>query len=364
MATTEFHEVLELGVREGASDWHIREGKNVWVRVSGRLLKVDGDEITSELLQKAIHTLCTPKQLAAFEEHGDVDFAHVEDGVGRFRGNLHRQRARISITFRHVKPQVPEFEDLGLPEIVRDIAGQQRGIVLITGTTGSGKSTTLGAMLEYMNNHTERHIITIEDPIEFDFQDKYCIFEQREVGPDTSSFASALKHALRQDPDVIVVGEMRDVESFDTALVAADTGHLVLSTLHTSNAAQAVQRILDFYEEAERDSIRRALAINLRAILSQRLIPRASGSGVVPSMEIMINTPIVRRLLEDGRLEKLPQAIETGDHDGMMTFDQSLLYLIQNGLITEADGLQAATNPAKLQMNLSGVFLSAGGIVG
>lgn len=363
MAATAFHDILELGVKEGASDWHIREGSNVWIRVSGQLLEVEGFQIDADFMARVVPEMCTPEQVEVFRQHGDVDFAHVEDGVGRFRGNLHRQRARTSLTFRHVKPQVPEFGDLGLPEIVQDIAGQHRGIVLVTGATGSGKSTTLGAMLEYMNNHKERHIITIEDPIEFDFKDKNCIFEQREVGHDTSSFASALKHALRQDPDVIVVGEMRDSESFDTAMVAADTGHLVLSTLHTTNASQAIMRILDFYEEGERDSVRRALATNLRAIISQRLVPR-NGGGVVPAIEVMVNTPIVKRLLWDGRLEKLPQAIETGEHDGMMTFNHSLLGLVQGGLVSEQNGLDASTRPEQLKMNLKGVFLSSGGIVG
>ena len=363
MATTAFRDILELGVREGASDWHIREGSNVWIRVGGRLLEVEGFDISADFMARVVPQLCKPDQLEVFDRHGDVDFAHVEDGVGRFRGNLHRQRARTSITFRHVKPQVPEFGELGLPEIIQDIAREHRGIILVTGATGSGKSTTLGAMLEFMNNHAERHIITIEDPIEYDFKDRNCIFEQREVGHDTSSFASALKHALRQDPDVIVVGEMRDSESFDTALVAADTGHLVLSTLHTTTASQAIIRILDFYEEGERDSIRRALATNLRAIIAQRLVPR-NGGGVAPAMEIMLNTPIVKRLLWDGRLEKLPQAIETGEHDGMMTFNQSLLRLIQSGLVSEQAGLDASSRPEQLKMNLKGVFLSGGGIVG
>ena len=364
MAKTDFHEILDLGVREGASDWHIREGRPVVLRVSGKLVEVEGFTPTRGFLTKAVGQVCAPPAITRYEEHGDADFAHEEEAVGRFRVNLHRQRGRMCLTFRHVKPKVPAFEELGLPDVLREIASEERGIIIVTGTTGSGKSTTLAAMLEHMNDLFDRHVITIEDPIEFDFGDRRCIFEQREVGPDTSSFASALRHALRQDPDVIVVGEMRDRESFDAALIAADTGHLVLATLHTSNASQSVQRILDFYEEGGREQIRIALSTNLRAIISQRLVPRAEGSGVVPAMEILINRPIVRKLLHEGRLEKLPQAIETGGGDGMMTFNQSLLRLIEQGVITERTALEKATNPEQLQMNLNGIFLSAGAIIG
>jgi len=231
--------------------------------------------------------------------------------------------------------------------------------VLVTGTTGSGKSTTLAAMLEYMNNSYSRHIITIEDPIEYNFQDKCCVFEQREVGPDTSSFDSALIHALRQDPDVIVVGEMRHRRSFDTALAAADTGHLVMSTLHTSNASQSIQRILDFYEEAERKQIRLALASNLHAVISQRLVPRATGKGVAPANEIMIRTPVIRKLLEEDKLDKLAPAIEAGTQEGMMSFNQCLLKLCNDGIITEEVALDNATSPEQLRMNLRGIFLSS-----
>lgn len=359
MAATEFHDLLELGVKEGASDWHIRQGATVFLRVSGRLREVEGFVPSGEFLDKAVREICGQKQLDEYEEHGDSDFAHQEDDVGRFRVNLHRQRGLISLTFRHVKPKVPEFAELGLPPVVKDIASADRGIIIVTGTTGSGKSTTLAAMLEFMNESFDRHIITVEDPIEFDFRDGQCIFQQREVGPDTSSFRSALIHALRQDPDVIVVGEMRDQESFETAIVAADTGHLVMTTLHTSNASQSIQRILDLYSEEEREQILRALSTNLRAVISQRLVPRAEGEARVPTVEVMINTPIVRKLLEEGRLEKLAQAIETSSGDGMMTFNQSLYELANAGLITQETALQSASNPEQLKMNFQGIFLSS-----
>jgi twitching motility protein PilT len=303
--------------------------------------------------------MCSERELAKYEEHGDSDFAHAEDDVGRFRVNLHRQRGLMSFTFRHIKSKVPDFASLGLPPVLTKIAAAERGIVLVTGTTGSGKSTTLAAMMEYMNENFNRHIITIEDPIEYHFSDNNCVFEQREVGPDTSSFDSALIHALRQDPDVIVVGEMRHRHSFDTALMAADTGHMVFSTLHTSNASQSIQRILDFYEESERKQIRLALAANLHATVSQRLVPKATGSGVCPAVEIMIKTPIIRKLLEEDKLDKLAMAIEAGQQDGMQSFDQCLLKLINDGLVSEEEALTRASNPEQLKMNMKGIFLSS-----
>ena len=365
MAVSDFRTVLETGVDAGASDWHIREGSTVIVRVDGQLTEIEGFVVTGEFLEKAVRQICSERDWSRYEEHGDADFAHAEDGIGRFRVNLHRQRNLMSLTLRHIKAKLPSVSDLNLPPVVEQIAAAERGIVLVTGTTGSGKSTTLAAMLEYMNTHQSRHIITVEDPIEYHYEDNLCVFEQREVGPDTSSFDSALIHALRQDPDVIVIGEMRHRDSFNTALAAADTGHLVMSTLHTSNAAQSVQRILDFYEEEERRQVRLALATNLHAIISQRLVPKAAGAGVVPAMEIMIRTPVIRKLLEEDKLDKLPNAIEGGKRDGMMSFNQCLLELVNKGLITEEMALEKATNPDQLRMNLKGIFLSSeGGILG
>jgi twitching motility protein PilT len=358
MPNSDLHDVLKLAIAEGASDVHVREGFPAMLRISGKLAAVEGYAPGTEEFDAIIPQICSENDRARFDEHGDADFAHVEEDVGRFRVNLHKQRGTRSLSLRHIKPKVPQFSELGLPDVIKDVAASPRGIILVTGTTGSGKSTTLAAMLEHMNDHFKRRVITIEDPIEFDFKDRRCIFEQREVGLDTSSFDSALIHALRQDPDVIVVGEMRNSESFDTALAAADTGHLVLSTLHTSNASQSIQRILDFYEEADRDQIRRSLGTTLRAIISQRLVPRADGTGRVPAVEVMTNAPIVRKLITEGRLEKLPQAIETGGSNGMMSYNQSILKLMDEKLITEDDALEASTSPEQLRMNLQGIFLT------
>ncbi len=365
MAVSKFRSILETGVKARASDWHIREGATVCLRVDAQLVEITDFITTKEFLKEAVKDICGKKHLDDFEQNGDSDFAHFEDGVGRFRVNLHRQRGLMCLTLRHVKDKIPDVDALGLPRIILKLAEAQRGIILVTGTTGSGKSTTMACMLEHMNQNMARHIISIEDPIEYTFEDKNCIFEQREVGLDTISFRSALIHSLRQDPDVIVVGEMRNSESFDTATHAADTGHLVMTTLHTTNASQTIQRILDFYPHQEREEIRKSLAANLFAIVSQRLMPRAIGKGVIPGMEIMIASPIIRKLISEGRLDKLPSAIEASTAEGMMSFNQCLLKLVNDGLITEEVALERATNPDALKMNLKGIFLGTdGGIIG
>ncbi|QSH40520.1 PilT/PilU family type 4a pilus ATPase [Lentisphaerota bacterium ZTH] len=359
MAKTLLGNVLEKAVTSDASDVHIKEGSPVAFRI-------DGDIITSdyipdaEMLERFMRQVASDKQVESFHKTGDLDISHYEDGIGRFRINVHRQRGLICLNARWVKNRIMTFEQLGLPSIMCQISEYPRGIVILTGTTGSGKSTTLAAMLEHVNQTMAKHIITIEDPIEYEFQDDVSFFEQREVGIDTISFASALKHSLRQDPDIIMVGEMRDKTSFEAALQAADTGHLVMTTLHASNAAQTINRILDFYEKAEQDPIREALANNLAAVISQRLLPRAMGSGRVPANEIMINSPIITKLLQENRLDKLSGAVAAGNSYGMMTFNQCLLKHVDDGLISEEDALEASDNPEALKMNFEGIFLSAG----
>ncbi|MDX9979952.1 MAG: PilT/PilU family type 4a pilus ATPase [Lentisphaeria bacterium] len=361
---TVLHDILATGVAENASDWHIREGSNVGLRVDGTLIEVDF-ATDRKFLEQAIEQMTAENHRRDFLEHGDSDLALAEDGVGRFRVNLHRQRGMIAMTLRHVKGEIPVVENIGLPSVLRKISESHNGIVLVTGTTGSGKSTTLAAMIGHMNTHMNRHIITIEDPIEYNFPDQQCIIEQREVGIDCSTFDSALVHALRQDPDVIVVGEMRNRESFETALTAAETGHLVMTTLHTKDAAQSILRLLDMYPNEERESVRKSLAESLRAIICQRLVPKAAGKGVVPVNEILINTPIVEKLLDEGRIGKLGQAIDGGGEDGMMSFNSRLLTLVNDGVITEEVALATSDNPSALKMNLKGIFLSdaGGGII-
>ena len=353
-------DILKWCVDHEASDMHVREGKFVRTRIHSQLEETDFF-VDTELFKKSMTEILPEGRLKIFEEDGDLDFAWEEEGIGRFRVNLHRTRGIHAYTFRHVKSKAPTVKEIGMPDILKTIADSRNGIIFVTGTTGSGKSTTMAAMLDHINNSSDRHIITIEDPIEYTFQDNRCFFEQREVGLDVISFESALIHALRQDPDIIMVGEMRNRTTFETAMTAAATGHMVISTLHTKNAHQSLSRILDMFPMEERDNVRKDMSECLRAIICQRLAPRAGGNGVVPITEIMINTPIVRKLIFENKIDKLPQAIAGGEKEGMMSFNQCLLKLVNNGDITEEVAMQFSDNPQGLRMNLKGIFLSEDG---
>lgn len=354
-----FLQILAQGVENKASDLHIKEGAGVSLRIAGSLVPVDFVP-SHEFMEDVLNAMMTPEQKKTYAETGDADLSYAPENIGRFRVNIHKQRALHAMTMRHVKSKIMSLDELSLPPVLKNIAEAKRGIIIICGTTGSGKSTTLAAMLQHVNQKFPMHVITIEDPIEYEFKDEMCMFEQREVGLDTSSFQSALTHALRQDPDIIMVGEMRDRESFESALQAADTGHLVITTLHATNASQAINRILDFYPKIEQDSIREALAINLRATIAQRLLPKALGGGVLPANEIMINTPVIEKYIRENELDKLGDAIKAGKEDGMITFNASLLQRINNGEISEEVGLEASAEPEALRMNLKGIFV--GGI--
>ncbi len=358
------HEILLHGIEENASDWHICEGRAIGIRSKGEIVTL-GVLAEKSLFDSIVETMVPERARVSLEETGDADFAFVEPEIGRFRANLHLQRGTRALTLRHVKSDVPTVDDLSLPPKILDLIEYKDGIVFVTGSTGSGKSTTMACMLNHLNANYRKHVITVEDPIEYTFEDKKCIFEQREVGLDTSSFDSALKHALRQDPDVIVIGELRSKESVQTALSAAETGHLLLTTLHTITASQSIERILDFFPYEERGGILKALAGSLRAIVCQRLVPRTFEPGLVPINEILINTPVIRRLLLDDKVDKLEAAIAASQPDGMQSFNQALLHRINEGAISEETGLSYSSKPESLKMNLKGIFLSEdGGIVG
>ena len=354
-----FQRILKTAVEGGASDVHLKIGTPVIFRINRQLIAIECPYPTEEWMNKVVEQVTPAHLKKRLDQEREIDFSYFVPSIGRFRTNLFQQRGQWCLAMRYVKTIVPSFQELGLLEQIRKIAESPRGIVLVAGSTGCGKSTTLAAMIEHINTNSKKHIITLEDPIEYVFEDNQCVVEQREVGLDTLSFHHALKHVLRQDPDIIMIGEMRDSISFTAAMSAADTGHLVLSTLHTTNAAQSVNRILDFFKADEREQIRRQLAGTLQAVICQRMVGTIAG-GMTPALEIMINTPTVKKLIEENRLDKLPAAIETGSDDGMINFNQALFNLVKEGKVSEQEALGKASNPQALEMNFKGIFLDEG----
>ena len=354
-----FNRILRIAVEGGASDVHIKVGSPITFRIDGKLVDVEAPKPTVEWMDNVLEQIIPIHLKDVLQNEREIDFSYYSESIGRFRTNCFQQRGTFALAMRYVKTDIPSFEDLGLIPVLKEIAEAPRGIVLVSGTTGSGKSTTLAAMIQHINSTSRNHIVTLEDPIEFVFTDDKSVIEQREVGLDSRSFAAGLKHVLRQDPDVIMIGEMRDATSFSAAMSAADTGHLVLSTLHTTNAAQSVTRILDFFKSEERDQIRRQLAGTLKAVVCQRMVGRIGG-GVVPAIEVLMNTGTVKKLIEENRLEKLGTAIETGGEDGMQNFNQALFTLVKERKVSEDEALLKAANADALKMNFQGIFLSEG----
>ncbi len=290
----------------------------------------------------------------------EIDFSYFIPGLGRFRTNLFQQRGQWALAMRHVKTNVPSFEQLGLLDQIKQVAESPRGIVLVAGSTGSGKSTTLAAMIEHINANFKKHIITLEDPIDLYLRTINVSSNNVKSASIRNPFHHALKNVLRQDPDIIMLGEMRDSISFGAAMSAADTGHLVLSTLHTTTAAQFVTRILDFFKAEEREQVRRQLAATLRGVICQRMVTTVENK-MTPALEILINSPLVKKMIEENRLDKLPAAIETSGDDGMITFNQSLFNLVKAGRVAEKEAMAKASNPQALEMNFKGIFLNEGG---
>jgi twitching motility protein PilT len=354
-----FQRILKTAVEGGASDVHLKIGTPVVFRINRELVAIESPFPTVDWMNKIVEAITPEHLIKRRNEEREVDFSYYLPNIGRFRTNLFQQRSQWCLSLRFVKTLVPSFEELGLLPQIKKVAESPRGIVLLAGATGCGKSTTLAAMIEHINNNFKKHIITLEDPVEYAFEDNQSVIEQREIGLDTLSFHHALKNILRQDPDVIMIGEMRDDVSFAASMSAADTGHLVLSTLHTTNASQAITRTLDFFKAEEREQIRRQLANTLRGVICQRMVTTVEGKST-PALEIMLNTPLVRKLLEENRLDKLPVAIETGGEDGLLTFNQSLFNLVKAGRVTEKEALAKATNPQALEMNFKGIFLDEG----
>ncbi len=333
-------DLLRLTVAKGASDLHLKAGGAPILRIGGELVpQKQLPEMTSEDMERVFEEATTDAQRISLAEELELDFAYQANGIGRFRVNAYLQGRTISLACRPIQTQLPTIDELGLPEVCKSLVLKPRGLIVVTGPTGCGKSTTLAAMMNYLNNQEKRKVVTIEDPIEFVHQDEKCVFSQRELGEDTRSFANALKHALRQDPDVILVGEMRDLETMSAALTAAETGHLVLTTLHTPSAAQAIDRFIDIFPPHHQHQVRVQLSTTLEGVLYQVLVPRSNGSGRVAAVEIMLATSAVRNLIREGKTYQLVNVIQTGSQYGMQTLDQALLALYRNGIISRAEAL-------------------------
>jgi twitching motility protein PilT len=342
----------------GASDLHLRAGSHPVIRVTGELKPLSGvSPLTQEETLEMAFSMMSNRQKQHFKEAFEVDIGYGIAGLGRFRVNIFQQRNSIGIVARVISDSVRGFAELGLPPILNNIAEERRGLILVTGTTGSGKSTTLAAIVDHINQTRNCHIVTIEDPIEFLHKDKRSFITQREVDVDTRSFAEALRGSLRQDPDVILVGEMRDLETIETALLAAETGHLVLSTLHTLDAPETLTRIITAFPPYQQKSIRIQLAGLLRAVVSQRLMKSAKGNSRVPAVEVLISTPLIRDyILHEDKTASIRDAIAAGTSQyGMQTFDQSLFYLYQSGLITLDEALRGTTNQDEFRLRLAGI---------
>lgn len=349
--------ILKEAVALGASDIHLKAGCRPIFRIATQLVTVEHPPLSPAETEAVAQSLVSKIQWASFLTGAELDIAYLDPAAGRFRTNIFHQRGVVGMVMRHVRKNVPCFKDLGLPPIIEKIALTPCGIVIVSGATGSGKSTTLAAMITFVNARLRRHIVTIEDPIEFMYEDDKAVIDQREVGIDTRSFPSALRYVMRQDPDIIMVGEMRDKESFMAMLTAADVGRLSLATLHTASAAQVVLRVMDFFPVAEREQARLQLAANLAAVICQRLVPRADGKGATPAVEIMLGTPTVKKLIRENKVEKLNAAIQEGSDQGMQSFNQALVALVQSSTITEETGLSHSPNPESLKMNLQGIYL-------
>jgi len=354
----DINELLKKAHSVSASDLHIKVGSPPILRIYGELTPLTSEKrLSQEDAMKIAFSVMTPGQGEIFKKKNDIDLAYSVPGLGRFRCNIFIQRGTIGIVFRVIPMRIPTIEELLLPEVIKKISMERRGLILVTGTTGSGKSTTLAAMIDLINTMRTEHIMTIEDPIEYLHRDKKSIVNQREIGSDTESFSKALRQALRQDPDVILVGEMRDFETIQTALVAAETGHLVLSTLHTIDAPETINRIISVFPPYQHKQVRMQLSSVLKGIISMRLMPRADGKGRVPAVEVLIATATIKDcILDQDKTRLIPDVVAQGAiHYGMQTFDQSLFSLFKSGLITYEEALRGATNPDDFALKVKGI---------
>jgi len=355
---------FRAAIKTRASDLHLKVGQTPKLRLFGELKKTTGDILTPEKMEELVFELLSPVQKEFFLEHGTLDFAYEVDGEHRFRTNVFRQRGLISLVARRVNTIIPPFEDLHLPQSLEMICNGRQGLVLVVGPTGCGKTTTIASMINYINRTRSCHIITVEDPIEYLFKDQKAIVSQREIGLDTKDFDEALTYLMRQDPDVVFVGEMRDAKTVTAGMRAAETGHLVFGTLHSANASQAVHRLLDLFPQNERDLVRQTLSLAIRAIISQVLLPSIKeGIDRIPAVEILITNAAARRLISEGREGDLPNVIRSSQNEGMQDLTYNLVELVEKGLIDPKDALKYAPNTDELKMALKGIRTTASGIL-
>ena len=349
----DLHKILQIAFDAEASDIHLVAGQPPTMRVHQVVTRMDLPTLKPEQVRVMFEQMTNPVIQKTFDENWDADFSYQAEGLSRYRVNCHMQTGMLGMALRSIKTKVPPLANLNLPEVIARLTYLPRGLVLVTGDTGSGKSTTLAAMIQAMNQRYSKHIITLEDPVEYVFQSDKCLIEQRELGRDIPSFRSGLKHALRQDPDIILVGEMRDLDTTQLAITAAETGHLVLSTLHTMNAAQTVERIIDMYPANQQNQIRAMLANTLQAVVSQTLFTRSDQNGMVPAVETLLATSAVRNLIREARTHEIPTVIETSRALGMTSLDNSIAELYFNGMISREDALAQAVYPDKLDQALA-----------
>ncbi len=347
-------ELLQLVMDRGGSDLHISAGTAPVIRVAGALVTLEYEPFSPEEVQRLIYSFLTNEQRKNLELNWELDCSYGVTGIGRFRVNVFRQRGSWAAALRTISTQIPPFEALGLPPLVKDLANMPRGLILVTGPTGSGKSTTLASMIDYINNSRAEHIITIEDPIEYLYTSKRSLIHQRELGGDTKAFSAALRSALREDPDVILVGELRDLETISLAITAAETGHLVMATLHTSSAATTVDRIIDVFPPHQQEQVRAQIANSLVAVLSQTLIPKLGGGGRIMAQEIMVVTPGIANLVREGKTAQIYSAIQTGAKQGMQTLEMALRDLYLNRKISFEEAMSKTSRPEDL-MRMIGV---------
>jgi len=349
----EINELLAIAHAKRASDLHLKVGNHPIVRVNGALEPLADQPVLDPAgIRRLIESMLTAEQREEFRNKLELDLAYSVPGLSRFRVNVYQQRGSVGAALRSIPIGVPSIEDLGLPDVVKRFAGLPRGLVLVTGPTGSGKSTTLAATINYINQTRGVHIVTIEDPIEYLHRDNKSIINQREVGSDTLSFANALKHVLRQDPDVILIGEMRDLETISTAVTAAETGHLVFATLHTVSAAQTLDRIIDAFPPHQQAQIKTQLSTALEGVMSQTLLPLATGSGRIAAIEVMVVTPAIRNLIREGKTYQIPSTIQSGGKDGMQSLNQSLRQLVESRRVTYEEAAARASSEREFAMLL------------